>query len=121
MFIDNDLADDKSTRRSQTEVLIFLKKAPILWYIKRQANSKGSNFGAYFCAMKSGVEMAETLRYKIKMFGLPIYGSANMFCDNKVLYKNTITPESVLKKKHHYISYHRFRDEVDDKTIRVDN
>ena len=55
------------------------------------------------------------------MFGLPIYGSANMFCDNKALYKNTITPESVLKKKHHYISYHRFRDEVDDKTIRVDN
>lgn len=29
-----------------------------------------------------------------------------MFCDNEAVYKNTVTPESTLKKKHHLISYH---------------
>ena len=60
--------------------------------------------------MKVGVEMVESLRYKLLMFGVPIDGSANVLCDNKAVYKNTITPESVLKKKHNYIACHRCRE-----------
>ena len=54
------------------------------------------------------------------MFGLPIDGSANVFYDNKAAYKNIITPKSVLKKKNHSISYHRYREAVATNTISVD-
>ena len=32
--------------------------------------------------MKIGAEMVDDLRYKLRMFGVPIDGSANMFYDN---------------------------------------
>ena len=55
------------------------------------------------------------------MFGVPIDGSANVFCDNEAIYNYTITPDSGLKKKHNYTAEHRCRDAVSDKTIRVVN
>ena len=87
MFVDDDIAGDKSTRRSQTGVLIFINKSPIHWYIKRQSTFESSTFGAEFCDMKSGVEMVEALQYNLRIFGVPVDGSANMFCDNKAVYK----------------------------------
>ena len=68
--------------------------------------------------MKAGVEMVEALRYKLRMFGVPIYGYANVLCDNEAVYNNTITPESFLKKKNHSIAYHRCMEAVNAKTIR---
>ena len=53
------------------------------------------------------------------MFGVPINGSAIVLCDNESVHKNTITPEYVLKKKNHYISYNRCMEAVSDKSIRV--
>ena len=40
------------------------------------------------------------------MFGVPVDGPTNTFCDNEAVYKNVSTPESQLKKKHHSIYYH---------------
>ena len=65
MFVDAGIAGDKSTRRSQMRFDIFMNKAPIQGYIKRQENFEASNFGAEFCATKTGVEMVEYLRYKL--------------------------------------------------------
>ena len=59
--------------------------------------------------MNAGLDMFEALCYRLRVFRVPIYGSANMFCDKEAVYKNTITPESVPNKKHNYISYHRYR------------
>ena len=42
--------------------------------------------------MKADVDMIEALSYNPRMFGVPIDGSANVFCDNEAVYKNTITP-----------------------------
>ena len=46
-------------------------------------------------------------------------GPASVYCDNEAVYKNTATPESTLKKKHHSISYHRCREAIAAGTIRV--
>ena len=51
--------------------------------------------------------MVEALRYKLRMFGVPLDGAASVFCDNEAVYKNTVLPESVFRKKHHSIAYHR--------------
>ena len=35
-----------------------------------------------------------------------------MFCDNKAVYKNSSNLESVLRKKHHNISYYMYQEAV---------
>ena len=62
--------------------------------------------------MKYNVEMIAALDYKLMMFGDPIDGSTDIFCDNEAVYKNASTPESQLRKKHHSISYHMSREAV---------
>ena len=83
-----------------------MNKASINCYSNRQEIVEVTTFGAELCAINIGVEMAEALSCKIQMFEVPIDGSANVFCDNKYVYKNTITPESVLNIIHNYIEYH---------------
>ena len=102
-----------------TGILIFLNRAPIHWYSKKQSTVESSTFGAEFVAMRTAIEMTESLRYKLRMFGVPIDGSTNVYCDNEAVYQNTVIPESTLKKKHHSIAYHRCREAVAAKTVRV--
>ena len=83
-FVDANHAGDKSDRKSQTGVLIFVNKAPIHWYSKKQNTVESSTFGAEFCAMKTALEMIEGLRYKLRMFGIPIDGPANVFVTMKL-------------------------------------
>jgi len=40
------------------------------------------------------------------MFGIPILGPANVYCDNQSVVNNATLPESVLSKKHNQICYH---------------
>ena len=119
VFVDADHAGNKVDRRSQTGVLMFINRAPIHWYSKRQPSVETSTFGAEFCAMKVAVEMTEALRYKLRMFGVPIDGASSVFCDNEAVYKNTAIPESTLRKKHHSIAYHRCREAVASKIIQI--
>ena len=62
--------------------------------------------------MKTAVEMIESLRYKLRMFGIPVNGPTNIYCDNDAVTKNTTIPKSTLKKKHHSIAYHRCQEAV---------
>ena len=112
VFVDANHAGNQANRRSQTGILIFLNKAPIHWYSKSQSTVESSTFGSEFNAMRVAVEMVKSLRYKLRMFGVPIEGPASVYCDNEAVYKNTVLPESVLKKKHHSISYHACREAV---------
>lgn len=69
--------------------------------------------------MKNAIELIESLRYKLRMFGVPIDGPTNIFCDNDAVCKNTTLPDSTLKKKHHSIAYHRCREAVAAGTVRI--
>ena len=40
-----------------------------------------------------------SLRYKLRMIGVPIEGPANILCDNESVYRNASFAESQLKKK----------------------
>ena len=118
-FVDADHAGNRVTRRSQTGILLFCNRAPIQWYSKRQNTVETSTFGSEFVAMRIAVELIESLRYKLRMFGIPISGPTNVFCDNEAVTKNAIHPESTLKKKHNAIAYHRTREAVAAGSIRV--
>ena len=56
--------------------------------------------------MHIAVELIESLWYKLHLFGIPIEGPTNVYCDNEAVTKNTTIPESTLKKKHNSIAHH---------------
>ena len=69
--------------------------------------------------MRIATEMLEALRYKLRMFGIPIDGPADVFCDNKSVVTNATIPTSMLNKKHNSICYHRVREAQAAETIRI--
>ena len=109
-FVDADHAGNLVTRRSQTGILIYLNMAPIFWYSKKQNTIETSTFSSEFVALKIATEKLISLRYKLRMLGIPIEGPANVFCDNEGVYKNVSIASSVLKKKHNSIAYHKCRE-----------
>jgi hypothetical protein len=118
-FVDADHAGCKATRRSHTGVIIYVNKAPILWYSKRQNTVETSTFGSKYCAIKIAIDMIEGLHYKLRMMGITLSGPTSVFCDNQSVVKNTTAPESGLKKRHNAIAYHRAREAQAAGIIRV--
>ena len=118
-FVDADHAGCRVTRPSHTGIIIFVNRAPILWYSKRQNTVESSTFGSEFVAMRIAIEMIEGLRYKLRMMGILIDGPCNVFCDNNAVVINSRSPESMLKKKHAAINYHRTREAVAAGVIRI--
>jgi Reverse transcriptase (RNA-dependent DNA polymerase) len=118
-FVDADHATDRATRRSHTGFLIFVNRAPIIWYSKRQQSVEASTFGSEFMAMKTAVEHIQALRYKLRMFGIPIADPTSVMCDNNAVVLNASIPESRLAKKHNSVAYHLVREAVASETIRV--
>ena len=53
------------------------------------------------------------------MFGIPIDGPANVFCDNRGVVRNASIPESTLMKKHNAINYHAVQEAAAAGIIRV--
>ena len=111
-FVDANLAGNLISIRSQTGVLIFCNRAPIIWHSNRQNAVETSTFGSEMMALKNGVKLVEAFRYKLIMFGAPIEGATNIYCDNEAVYKNCSVPDSTLRKKHQIISYHRKREAI---------
>ena len=63
--------------------------------------------------------MIVALRYKLRMFGIPIRGPASVLCDNQGVVKNASLPESALSKRHNAINYNVVREAVAAGIIRV--
>ena len=86
--------------------------ACIIWYTKRQATVESAAFGAEFVAMKQAMEVSRGLRYKLRMMGIPLEGTTDMYGDNMSTIHNTQCPESQLKKKSDSICCHAVREAV---------
>jgi len=71
-----------------------------------------STFGSEYIAMRIAVEMLESLRYKLHVFGAPLEGPVNTFGDNSSVVMNATHPASTLKKKHNAIAYHKVREAI---------
>jgi hypothetical protein len=119
MFCDAAHATDLMTRRSTTGFVFFLNGTPIQWYSKRQNTIESSTFGSEFVALKIATEANDALRYRLRMFGIPIDGPTNAFCDNNSVVVNVMNPESTLHKKRNAIAYHKVRENVAMKALRI--
>ena len=58
-FVDADHAGCRLTRRSHSGVLIFVNRAPIIWFSKRQATVESSTFGSESIAMRQAIDLWE--------------------------------------------------------------
>ena len=111
-FVDASFAANKKTRKSHSGFLIFVNRAPIAWFSKRQSTVETSTFSAEFMAMKSCLNAIEGLRFKLRMFGIPIEGPTHVYCDNERVVLNSSKVESTLDKKHNSVAYHYVRNAV---------
>ena len=109
-FVDANHAGNVVTQRSHTGILIYLQNSPILWLSRRQNTVETSTFGSEFVALRTARDLIISLRHKLRMFGVPLEGPAQVFCDNQGVVLNTSVPESVLTKKHNAINYHAVRE-----------
>ena len=118
-FVDANHAGDTQTRRSQTGFVIFLNNAPIDWYSKKQNTCESSTFGSEFVAMRVAVERIRALRYKLRMFGIPIAGPTAILGDNESVVNSVSKMEVRLNKKHNAICFHTVREACAAGWIRV--
>jgi hypothetical protein len=92
VFVDANHAGNRLTCRSQTGILLYLNKAPTMWYSKLQKTVETSTFGSEFVAMRVATEIIKGLRYKLRMMGVPLDGPANVLADNETMIKNSTIP-----------------------------
>ena len=112
VFCDANHAGNKVNRRSHTGFIIFVNSAPIIWYSKKQNTVESSSFGSEFNALRIAVEQVISLRYKLRMFGIPVIGPASVFCDNEAVQKSNSDPSQTLNKKHNSVCFHMCREAV---------
>ena len=126
-WVDASHAANRKTRKSHSGYIIFVNSEPIVWYSKRQNTVEASTFGSEFIALKACIEAITHLRYKLRMFGIPLLidhetGKAKateVMCDNESVVKNSTMVESTLNKKHNSIAYHYARWNVADGVVQL--
>jgi hypothetical protein len=118
-FVDADHAGNVVTRRSHTGILMFVNNALISWFSKRQNTVETSTFGSEFVALRIATEQMEALRYKLRMFGVPIDGPGDVYCDNQSVVESSSLPQRTLQKKHNAICFHKVREAAAMGMIRV--
>lgn len=107
---DADHAGDKLSRRSRSGYHIFLNSAIIMWRSHKQPTVETAVFGSEFVSLKNGMETLRSLRYKLRMMGIPVEDPSFVYGDNMSVIHNTQRPESTLKKKSLSICYHFCRE-----------
>ena len=120
--VDSDHAGDKETIQSRTYFLIFCNMSWIDWLSKKQPKIETSVFGADFVVLKHVMEALRSIRCKLQMMGVPLYGCSYVYGDNMSIIHNTQRPESTQRKKPNSIWYHSVRESVamvETKTVHI--
>ena len=96
-YVDAKHAGNMANRRSHSGIISYVNNAPIIWYSKHQNTVEASSFGSDCFALRISTEIIEALRYKLRCFGIPVEGPAEVFCDNMSVVNNLSIPTSTLK------------------------
>ena len=102
--VDVDHAGDTVIRRSRTGFFVYCNSALIYWFSKKQNSVESSSFGSEFITTKQCCEYIRGLRYKLRMFGVPVNGPVYNSGDNQCVLTNSSIPDSALKKKNQSIA-----------------
>ena len=119
IFVDSNHGHGCMTGKSITGIIIFIGRTPIHYYSKRQSLVQTSTFGAEFIAIKSAVEEAITIRYYLISMGVKVEKATVIYSDNLNAIRNTMNPESPLKKKYLALAYHFFREHYNAGVVKI--
>ena len=93
----HESASRKKVRIGLEQVfIIFLNRAPIICYSKRQNTVEASTFSSEFIATKDGVENIKALRFKLCMLGIPFVDYTNILRYNSIVVNNSSILYSIL-------------------------
>ena len=95
-----------------TGIVILLGRTPVFYHSKRQGAVETSTYSAEFMAMRTAVEEIIALRYMLRCLGVRVKHSTYLYGDNMGVIQNATIKDSLLKKKHVALSYHRVREAV---------
>jgi hypothetical protein len=87
-------ARDKVTCRSVSGILMLFNNTPIHWVSKCQPTVEASTYGSEMIATRIAINLIIEMRYKLRMLGVPIDGSAILLEDNMSVVLNTTDPSS---------------------------
>ena len=111
VFVDSDHAHDQATRKSITGIVIFVGQTPVFYFSKRQGAISTSTYGTEFCAMKTtAAEELIAVRYMLRCLGVKVLHASLIWGDNLGVIQNCTIKDSLLKKKHIAIAYHKTRE-----------
>ena len=106
-FVVSYHARDRETRWYQTGIILYCISVPIICYSKSQKTVERSTYGAKFVTLRITTDSIDSLRYRLRMIGVPIEEAENVFCENESVYRNELIDEYQLKKKHQAICFHQ--------------
>ena len=72
-------AGNISKRKPYYGIIIYVNNVPIIWSSKRHNTVEASSFVSEFVALRIAIDMIEALRYKLRCFGVPVEGPAEVF------------------------------------------
>ena len=78
-----------------------------------------SILGSEYVYLRVANELIEVLRYKLGLFGIPINGACDVFCDNKSVVTNSRVTSSAINKRQNTTCYHKVREAHVAGTIKV--
>ena len=81
-FVNADHAGESLTRRLRMWYIVLLNNSPIYWFSKNMASIETRTSGSEFMAMKRTTEYLCGLRYKLRMFGIPVDEPDFVYGDN---------------------------------------
>ena len=79
---------------------------------KRQGTNESSSYSSEICAGWVATKKAIQLRYMLRSLGVPVKFATALCGNNLRMIISCTNPDSELKKKHAYISYHKLREIV---------
>ena len=77
-FVGFNHAHNVVTWSLHTVVLIYEMKAPIFWLSKNQSTVDSSKLGYELAAMRTVRDIIVAIRYKLRIFGVPLDGPSNV-------------------------------------------
>jgi hypothetical protein len=82
LFVESDHAGEQFTRRSRTGFIIYLNRAPLMWFSKHYPTVESSLFGAEFVVMKNGIETCRGILYKLRLMDATLSGPIFVYGEN---------------------------------------
>lgn len=79
-------------RFSHSDFVIFIGRAPIIWYLKQPNTIESAAFGLEFAVLKQVTELNRSLWYKWYMLGIQVNGPINVFSEYWSVVLNAFVP-----------------------------